>query len=439
MDSGADDGVEIGEPSPLREGSRVRTFHRSATIHGVIAFPSRVLSAPVRRSLRVGVIAGGIALCFGFGVAADPSKPPAVPSPIGKPAPEIRIEEWVKGAPLDHFEKGRIYVVDFWATWCGPCRAAIPHLTRLAKKHPGEIEVIGISISETQETPEDREYIGRVRTFVRKMGEQMEYRVAVDRPDRFMHATWFKPAGTGGIPTAYIIDRDGRVAWVGIGSPDDVERIVEQVRSGTFDIAKETERQRQLEADALKRSEADRAAAASSHVEIDRKYPGYQAAMKRGDLAAAIASLDSAFDGHPELEASGAYQWKLMALLQRNKTNAVNAYAADLLKRFADNDDIQSFLSACIVATSEEARFDTRLALESARKAAEAAKPESRWAQFTQWRLGWAYFHRGDRANALKHLQAARDGVRRLKGRFEFDNLEAECDEALRIVQATGK
>ena len=372
-------------------------------------------------------------------MAADSSTPPSLPSPIGKPAPEIRVEEWVKGAPLDQFKKGRIYVVDFWATWCGPCRAAIPHLTRLAKKHPGEVEVIGVSISETQETPGDREYIGRVKAFVRKMGEQMDYRVAVDRPDRFMHSTWFKPAGTGGIPTAYIIDRDGRVAWVGIGSPEDVERIVEQVRSGTFDIAKEIERQRQLEADALKRSEADRAAAASSRVEIDQKYPGYQAAMKRGDLAAAIASLDAAFAGHPEREASGAYQWKLMALLQRNRTNEVNAYAEELLKRFPDNDDIQSFLSACIVATSEEARFDTRLALESARKAADAAKPDSRWAQFTQWRLGWAYYHRGDRVSALKHLQAARDGVRRLKGRFEFGSLEAECDEALRIVQAAGK
>lgn len=401
----------------------------------------------LRPWMRRFVVIGIHGFCIGFGLmktVADPAlttsiETPSVASPIGKPAPAIHVAEWVKGAPLEHFEKGRIYVVDFWATWCGPCRAAIPHLTRLVKKHPGEVEVIGISISETQETPEDREYIGRVRAFVRKMGDQMDYRVAVDRPDRFMHSTWFKPAATGGIPTAYIIDREGRVAWVGIGSPDDVERIVEQVRTGTFSLAKETERQRQLEADALKRSAVDRAAAASSQIEIDRKYPGYQAAMKRGDLAAAIASLDAAFAGHPELEAAGAYQWKLMALLQRNKTNAVNAYAADLVTRFADNDDIQGFLSACIVATSEEARFDTQLAFESARKAAEGAKPDSRWAQFTQWRLGWAYFHRGDRQNALKHLQAARDGVRRLKGKFDFDNLEAECDDALRILQGSAK
>ena len=399
---------------------------------------------PFLGRVRKSVSAVPLLMAIAWAVIGVPSgaadlKAPSTGSLVGKPAPELRVGEWIKGAPLDRFEPGRIYVVDLWATWCGPCRAAIPHLTRLARKYPGEVEVIGVSISERQDSPEDRNYISRVKTFVSKMGDQMDYRVAVDRPDHFIHTTWYKTAGTAGIPTAYVIDRKGRVAWVGIGTPKEVERIVEEVRAGTFDHAKEVKRQQQEEAAAKDRSAADRAAAAGSNTEIERNYPGYQAAMKRGDLAAAIASLDAAFASRPELEVSGAYQWKLMALMQRNQTNGVNAYAADLVKRHGTNDNIMSFLSACIVATGEEARFDTALALVSAQRAAAMATPESRWAQFTEWRLGWAYWHRGRSTEALQHIKAAREGIRRLKGRYDFGDLEIECDEAVRFMQGNPK
>src|SRR6516225_7066119 len=68
---------------------------------------------------------------------------------IGDPAPKLEVKSFVKGEPVKEFETGKLYVVEFWATWCGPCRTSIPHLTELQKKH-GEIVFIGVSVFERE-------------------------------------------------------------------------------------------------------------------------------------------------------------------------------------------------------------------------------------------------------------------------------------------------
>ena len=368
--------------------------------------------------------------------AVHPARPEDL---IGKPPPPIKVARWFKGEPVTEFKKGTVYVVDFWATWCGPCKAAIPHLTRLAKENKGRVEVIGISISERQNDPTDAAYLDAVEKFVKKMDDRMEYPVAADTPDKAMHSTWFKPTGTGGIPTAYIIDQRGLVAWVGIGAPADIERIVGEVLAGTFDYSKEKALQQAAELEAKKRSEADIAAAKKNQSGTNQKYPGYQEAMDRGDTGAALASLNAAFEANRDSESSGAYQWKLMLLLQRNKPEEIHAYARELLDRYPTNDDIVSFLSACIVSTSDEPRFDSKLALEAAQKAASFAKPDSRWEQFAKWRLGWALFHVGEKKKAVDSVQTALENVRRLKGTIDFGDLEAECEDAMKtFAKAAG-
>src|SRR5687768_7315087 len=66
----------------------------------------------------------------------------------GMAAPSLQIGEWVKGNPVKNFNKDSIYVVEFWATWCGPCKEAIPHLTELSKRYP-RTHVIGVSVAES--------------------------------------------------------------------------------------------------------------------------------------------------------------------------------------------------------------------------------------------------------------------------------------------------
>src|SRR5207237_1141159 len=89
---------------------------------------------------------------------------------IGDAAPKIEVQEFVKGQPVKQFEKGKIYVVEFWATWCAPCRESIPHLTKLQKENK-QVTVLGVSVDEETKV---------VKPFVEKLGDEMDYRVAID-------------------------------------------------------------------------------------------------------------------------------------------------------------------------------------------------------------------------------------------------------------------
>ncbi len=123
---------------------------------------------------------------------------------VGDPAPPVEVREWVRGKPVQLAKsKGKnILVVEFWATWCPPCRTSIPHLSQLQRRFAKDgVVIIGIS----------NEDAAVVRAFVQKQRE-MDYRVAVDDGGR-THANWLK--GIGGIPHAFIVNSKGTITWHG--------------------------------------------------------------------------------------------------------------------------------------------------------------------------------------------------------------------------------
>lgn len=145
---------------------------------------------------------------------------------IGSSAPEINVEHWVqdgggKFKPVTKFATGKVYVVEFWATWCGPCVASMPHLAELQKNYADKgVQVVSIS-DEDLETVEkflEREVRGakpgddgKVQTY---KGLTSTYCLTTD-PDRSCHTSYMEASGQNGIPTAYIVGKDQKIEWIG--------------------------------------------------------------------------------------------------------------------------------------------------------------------------------------------------------------------------------
>lgn len=175
------------------------------------------------------------ALCsFTPSMAADPLT-------IGSDAPALNVEHWVQNGngkfkPVTKFQAGKVYVVEFWATWCGPCVASMPHLAELQGKFADKgVQIVSIS-DEDLKTVEDfleRPLRGQ------KEGEEKTYRdltsvyCLTTDPDQSSNEDYMQAAGQNGIPTSFIVGKDSKIEW--IGHPMELDDTLEAVVEGTWD------------------------------------------------------------------------------------------------------------------------------------------------------------------------------------------------------------
>jgi thiol-disulfide isomerase/thioredoxin len=156
----------------------------------------------------------GLSLAGAFATAQTPKAP--ITLKVGDLAPSLSAATWLKGSAPGPFGDGKVHVVEFWATWCGPCRMSMPHLSQLAQDNK-DVSVASISIWETAEMQnKSLDYTGKVEALVDNAHDMMNYTVGMDDKAGHIGNAWMTAAGQQGIPTAFVIDQDGKIAWIGV-------------------------------------------------------------------------------------------------------------------------------------------------------------------------------------------------------------------------------
>jgi len=148
---------------------------------------------------------------------------------IGSPAPPLSVAQWINGESIDGFSPGQVYVVEFWATWCPPCRTSMPHLSQLQQQYGDEVKFVGVT-REPEDTVKD--FLTKEQSTGKTWDEVVQYRLAIDSGDATNEA-YMKAAEQSGIPTAFIVGRDAVVEW--IGHPMSMDEPLAKIVAGDWD------------------------------------------------------------------------------------------------------------------------------------------------------------------------------------------------------------
>ncbi|MFO0837418.1 MAG: redoxin family protein [Phycisphaerae bacterium] len=345
----------------------------------------------------------------------DERKPDVKDLRVGDKAPALAVEKWVKGQPVASFEKGKVYVIEFWATWCGPCVRSMPHMTEVQKKYKEKgVTVIGL----TREDPNNS--LEAVEKMVKDKGdEKMGYTVAWDKGEKTSDA-YMRGAGQDGIPCAFVVDQEGRVAW--IGHPMNMDKPLEDIVAGKFDLAAETE--------AFAKQFAQGKAVAAAEADFE-KIGGL---VQNEKFEEAVKAIDALMVKSPPLAPQLAIGKFEMLLTKLKNYDAAYKYAREASDKYWAK-DAEAFNAAAWMILDNEGvdKRDFDLALEMAKKASTLA-PKSGMIADT---LALAYFKKGDAAKAVetqrKAIELAKaegsdeESIEDLKGRLkEFEQAAAK-------------
>lgn len=227
---------------------------------------------------------------------------------IGDKAPSLQYGKWLKGEPIKDYKEGHLYLFEFWATWCGPCIASMPHLSEFAREHKENATVIAVNVWEKTGDQPYESSTPKVARFVEQMGDKMDFNVITDTKDQFMGDNWLKAAGQSGIPTTIMV-KDGTIMWM--GHPIQLDSIVNLVMAGQFDI------------DKVKKDKAAQQAENEEKMRpFTEAYARFEQLTKDKKYEEAIALADSVSLVIPEYAGTFGF-FKFMAMMDVNEDKAM--------------------------------------------------------------------------------------------------------------------
>lgn len=317
---------------------------------------------------------------------------------VGDKAPQLSVEKWLKGEPVTGFEKGKVYVVEFWATWCGPCIKSMPHISELQKKYKDKgLTIIGTNIWEEKEYSDAT--LAKVQKFMAEKGDDMEYTVAYDGAAKAMDKNWMGAAGRTGIPSAFIVNQEGLIAYV--GHPMRMDEPLEKIIAGTYDLKEATE---------SARKEAEETAKMR---QVAMEYSKIDGLSKSGKHDEALTAIDQLMGKSAQYDPELAIT--KYGILLNGKKDYAKAYSygeeiAD--KYFKDNAMALNNIAWQVV--DPEAKIE-KPNLEFAQRLAErAVAKDPNWANLDT--VARVYFLQGNLAKATESQKKAAELVKKEEG-----------------------
>jgi hypothetical protein len=274
---------------------------------------------------------------------------------VGSPAPKLQPAKWIQGDPVTKFEVDKAYLIVFWAPWDGASLAVIPRLNDLHVKYQDRrLVIIGQSCFELDDHP--------TLPFVKKMKEKMPYRVALDEKlsdgTGKMVGAWMTAAGRNGIPSAFLVDKSGQIAW--IGHPMELQaKVIEQVLAGTFD---------------LKEAAATYAKQQKNAPKLTSIWSELLQAMQKKEWDTALAKLSEAEPLTPEGGRDNITLTRFTILLGKKDYRAAYKLAGEFSDTHKSDAAIQNELAWRIVTDPSIEERDLAVAEKLAKRANEAAK-----------------------------------------------------------------
>lgn len=302
---------------------------------------------------------------------------------IGDTAPALEVGHWLKGREIETFHPNRIYVIEFWATWCRPCRETMPLLSEIdARYHDDGVQVVGISDE-------------RLQTVVHFLtsgdwNDKTRYALGTD-PDRSSQRDYMDAAAIGTIPTAFLIDRDGRIAW--IGHPDELEDPLKQVIAGTWDRSAFRDEFEERIAPERKRF---------------LRLHAMRKAYKARDWEQLLAMFDEAIEDEPDKLALKLQKFQIM-IGDMNDPEQGYAYGEEILPEFWDSPDKLNQIAWYIVDYEKVETRNLEFALKVALRAVELSEYQNAAILDTVARV---FYEQGDLRRAIGWQEKAVDVLR---------------------------
>ncbi len=268
---------------------------------------------------------------------------------VGDPAPPLAISQWLKGEAQTIGKDSKIYVLEFWATWCLPCIQDIPKLSKLQEQYSSDgVVIIGVT------SPGSRgQKLDEVKRFLEQRGDQISYTIAWDQTDA-MSRDYMMAVGATGIPYTFIVGKDGKLAWHGYSATPDFGRVLDELAAETFDAAKEAQR-------------------AQNDARIQEKLPLYAMEARAGNWDAALKILNEVV----EIDAARFNPVKEAYFIHAHKLEdqaRLRIWLESFIQKYKDNADALVNLSTVLMGIEEPGDRLPDLLLQAARGARDAAK-----------------------------------------------------------------